>query len=657
MILQTLEVENFGIYSGIHRFELSPDPGGNRPIVLITGQNGGGKSTFFEAIRLVFYGKRCLGIRIAQSQYDAYLLEKIHLGATKRFARLRLDFTRIEEGHSRNYQIVRAWAARGKSVVESFDLKRDGSIVLDLAPEEWQNHIEDLVPPGVSQLFFFDGEKIEEFADNESNTGIRNSIHMLFGLDLIEQLRTDLSHYAARKDNKGVDVSFEALETERADLDEAVRVAEEDRAETNSRRDQVLGRVRRAETRFKSEGGRFATDREQLQMFLNENLRERERLLLLLKAFAGSALPLSIAPALIEELQLIVDKVRLQSSPEAITAFINAFESRIPAAKSSGNTWTNTHLDTLRRFASQEYSNSACSTGAEPALDADPAFISNRLSQLTTLSRAEAAKLAEDLDQNSKERTILEQQLEGFDLGLASDALDELKAAIRRLGAVEAQLDQQDRVIQDLRNRRVALDSEWSRSQKAIIRKARGKRSRDIAARAAAALIEYEEQLLEARILSIKLHFRECFSNLIRKQNLVKSIAFDKCTFDITLVGVDGNRIPHEALSAGERQIFAISMIWALAKTSGCTFPVLIDTPLSRLDKRHRQAFIESYVTTASHQVILLCTDTEMTPDLEESLKPHISSSYHLSVAVGSNYTKSMPLNAHRETSVAHVHK
>ena len=105
---------------------------------------------------------------------------------------------------------------------------------------------------------------------------------------------------------------------------------------------------------------------------------------------------------------------------------------------------------------------------------------------------------------------------------------------------------------------------------------------------------------------------KNCFLYLLHKSDLVHRIAIDSKTFGLSLYDLNGKQVPKHRLSAGEKQLLAIAFLWGLAKVSGRRLPIAIDTPLGRLDSSHRNNLVERYFPSASHQVILLSTDTEI---------------------------------------------
>ena len=123
----------------------------------------------------------------------------------------------------------------------------------------------------------------------------------------------------------------------------------------------------------------------------------------------------------------------------------------------------------------------------------------------------------------------------------------------------------------------------------------------------------------------------ESFRFLLRKKSMVERILIDPATFGITLYDRAGGALSKERLSEGEKQIFAISVLWGLARASSRPLPAVIDTPMARLDAAHRRNLVERYFPNASHQVVILSTDTEVDRDYYEALQPHIARAYHLS--------------------------
>lgn len=104
----------------------------------------------------------------------------------------------------------------------------------------------------------------------------------------------------------------------------------------------------------------------------------------------------------------------------------------------------------------------------------------------------------------------------------------------------------------------------------------------------------------------------ECYKKLASKRSLIDSITMDPETLDYTFYSDTNDLVPKDSLSAGEKQVMIIAILWALAICAKQKLPVIIDTPLSRLDSNHRKTIIKKYFPHASQQTIILSTDSEI---------------------------------------------
>lgn len=133
-----------------------------------------------------------------------------------------------------------------------------------------------------------------------------------------------------------------------------------------------------------------------------------------------------------------------------------------------------------------------------------------------------------------------------------------------------------------------------------------------------------------AKIDQLSRRVTKSFRFLLRKKTLVHEVQIDPATFAISLFDDHGHEIPKHRLSEGEKQVFAVSVLWGLAQSSPRPLPAIIDTPMARLDSEHRLHLIERYFPNASHQVIILSTDTKVNQDFYAKLQPHMARAYHL---------------------------
>ena len=133
-----------------------------------------------------------------------------------------------------------------------------------------------------------------------------------------------------------------------------------------------------------------------------------------------------------------------------------------------------------------------------------------------------------------------------------------------------------------------------------------------LAAKVRNVLQSYEQELTLARVDHLSQCVSECYKLLAHKESLCSRVQFNPVTLALTLYDAHGYEVFRPLLSAGEKQILAIALLWGLGLASGRQLPVIIDTPLGRLDIEHRSRLLSLYFPKASHQVILLSTDSEI---------------------------------------------
>src|SRR5579859_670523 len=208
MIIRQLTVSNFGIYGGEYTFDLIPSATGSfsQPIILLSGKNGVGKTTFVEAIRLCLHGSLALGNRVSRADYYQYLESRIHrpLGESQKptTARVEMQLEYIDVGQRITYLIRRAWSLVNGKITETLVIEENETPLSDLSAEEKESFLRELVAPSATELFFFDGEKLRTLAEDvTSGILLSETIRSVLGLHLVEQLKRDLDVYIARQDD------------------------------------------------------------------------------------------------------------------------------------------------------------------------------------------------------------------------------------------------------------------------------------------------------------------------------------------------------------------------------------------------------------------------------------------------------------------------
>lgn len=138
----------------------------------------------------------------------------------------------------------------------------------------------------------------------------------------------------------------------------------------------------------------------------------------------------------------------------------------------------------------------------------------------------------------------------------------------------------------------------------------------------------FEERIRNRHIAHLEKHIKHSYELLNRKKAFIKSVMIDRETYSLRLNIVGDGVVPATKLSAAERQLLAVAVLWSLSRMSSRKLPTIVDTPMGRLDSKNRRKVVENYFPVAGDQVILLSTDEEIVGQHYRSIKKHVASQY-----------------------------
>ncbi len=648
MIFHQLTLKNFGPFCGEQTFSLTPRVKyrKRRPVILIGGKNGSGKTTILEAVRLCLYGARSLGNRVSQSAYHEYLASTIYHGQATllqpKKASVVLEFEHVHSGKKDHYRVKRQWQIHQTTkelTTESLIIHKNNELLSDFEAEYWQDFLNELIPIGLSQLFFFDGEKIHGLAENAlGHIFLADSIKSLLGVDLVERLHSDLKIYLNRSkrdiDSDEISQAINSAENKLREIETGLECVVERKAAFDAQIDEVGTQITHQEEQIAKEGGNYARRREELKV---QEAVLKEKIAMLetqIQEECNELLPFALVPSLCKQLKnrLIkeskIEKWRSaqsvlqrlledleddeQLSPDARNSIIKRITNLLSEQLQSSETLENSHqVHRLSALESQRllgWINSCF-------LDIPRRF----------------HKLNQQLEENNDQLQAVETALERIPSDeILKPLMQKLSNLHQRLGKLQKQVRDEEANIQSLRYHRDEVERELGKLNELQQDREADRQRIQLVTGVQSVLEMYSGQLTHVKVEALQEAVVDCFNQLWRKQDLVKRIEIDSQTFAVTLYNRQDRLIPKAALSAGEKQIYAISILWGLAKTSGRPLPMIIDTPLGRLDSDHRHRLIEEYFPHASHQVVVLSTDTELDKQNFKMLSPHVSHAYHL---------------------------
>jgi DNA sulfur modification protein DndD len=636
MILDKLSLHNFAIYKGEQEFDLNP-LSKKKPIILIGAMNGSGKTTFLQSIDFLLYGKNSNTFKSQNLSYEGYLEKNIHKDHKNDGASISLNFRKQTRGKEENFKVVRMWKKSGEKIKENFYVYVN-DILDEIITKDWDNFIEQILPAKVAQLFFFDGEKIEQLADlDQSKEVLRKAIDSLLGLEIVTRLNLDLEEFAKKsavlsKDDKDLKIINE-FEDQVNLINNEIKKLEEKKIKLEDDSTKIKFEISALDQELERSGLSFFDKKEEIEITLENKNKENEDLKNNLLNIAALEGPLLLVKKELKEIEEKLLNNINQNNKDLVSEEKNNLIKDIKLFTEKDCKDSNFKEKLFNFLVSKQIK----STFAEQDFSKINGLSLENLKEIQN-------KILPDLD-NKTNFNLGQLKKNIFDIEKLEIEFkkipteDKIKPIINKqeslkieviqiLGAIKQINEQIEQKNSEKRPKEFQLKKLYQiqSDKKTVLLDS--ERFVVFSEKTQIIMDQFKKRVLEHHIFKLENFIKECFNFLIRKEEFLEKVKIDINNFALLLYDKKDRNIETSTLSAGERQLLAVAILWALAKASNKLSPTIIDTPLGRLDSKHRLNLVEKYFPNASHQVILLSTDEEINKNYLNIMKESISKSY-----------------------------
>tara|TARA_Y100001936_G_scaffold153762_1_gene149979 strand:+ start:7725 stop:9698 length:1974 start_codon:yes stop_codon:yes gene_type:complete len=635
MIIKNIEIKNWGRYPSI---DIPVDVNNDKNVVLIRARNNNGKTTLFYALKWALYGDDGLLSHQRQTESIEWINRQAAAdGDGEMYVELTLDLNGHEYRLQRSQKFYQTntgerIAPDGDEILQIFDQKK-GEPVTDAGntnrtKQEWIDKY--LLPKRVSQFFFFDGEDIKKYTDKPDQT-VLESIVQVLGVKALQNAHQDVKDLQKiftedhrRKANKATKDS--KLREEFSKLDEEIKnFGKELSIKINEQKDKEKRKKDLTTKLLKSQAS-------EAKIIERSGIEDKNKDLIIS----------------LEENNTNLRNLRGDSSVMLLNGLMEIIDKteETPSSKDQWNSKTASYM------IKKHYEDCVCGTHIDENI---LSILKDKILQLESTPQAQVKRFVEDmfgrtnppvlftnLNHAMTERTRIQNEIDLNNTAILriNEELGNFSGQeeIVRLREKEEKIENEIReIISEINADTIKLNEmkdELSKMTKTLekelpeaeIDRAENlkKFTEDIKDGFTASINNFYEQ----RKPKLIQHISEVFLRLINNPKLYQGLEITD-QWEILVKYYDGKLLPSHKYgpSAGAQQIVATAFIAGLNAFASKSAPVVIDTPLGRLDDIHRENILKYYNKMSKAQVIILYTPTEITNDdlmlVEDNIKHH----------------------------------
>lgn len=637
-----VELHNFGIYKGTHVMCLR-NKSGNRNITLVGGLNGRGKTTFHDAVLLALYGRQALKyIQEKARSYEKLLVDHINKHTLDDITFIAVSIC-LDDGT--NLRIKRSWQLKNGKLEQNVIVEKNGSEDKYLG-ESWSYYIEEILPFGIAKFFFFNNEKITQLADDITFEQVKTSIKSAIGISTIEKAIEHVDEVIKRKNNallafekSELNTDFKEVNSKIKDIEKQITEAMNAYYNAERIRDEYIAKIEIKEKEFWSTGGVLSINRDKIQQEKKRISAEVEALQAEIKQISGNpSTPLFMCKNLVrqsyeneliyqqEEAKYYSNKIIFELHQQIVDKLSICGLDKMSFEKVKS---------VVDEVLVNKYSKAFIAQNRKSISAASKLLYEHLITEVFQNIIHQITVLISKIDEQENEILNLDIHLEkANEKTLAMQLFEALKFLEAKRAEADFEYEKYKKSLENLNYQYETLKSQRKNLYKSIVEKQNANddnaRILKYAVMSMDVLNEFKIRLQREKLNKLSNTITKCFKELVEKDSLVSNIKIESDTLDVIILDIDGNELLKTQLSAGEQQMFAVAVVWALAITSGYKAPVVVDTPMARLDSAHRTNFVTKYLPEASSQVVVLSTDEEIYGQYLDEIRDKIIDCYTL---------------------------
>jgi len=699
MIIKSITLFNYRLYEGKNVIKFVQDD--EKPIFLISGENGFGKTTFLHSLIWCLYGRLIIEVEtevrkdIANSGYNTFLKNNLNYNVRTKFEALdqaEKDLIK-RRGYSSDNEslkeitayyvaiefedvIIPSLPCTSLKVVRSYDMiteKETVDILIDGKKNELTTSIgsevfinDFILNKDIARFFFFDSEQIVALAETSTSTEKRrlcSAYNEVLGVRKYEDLKKNLENVRLRFRKKSSDIESREKLIGMISKQEQLEKKSEDNRFKLSSLETELQQLRNDDEVLQLQlirEGNDATSTEmaRLEKLIQVTKQKDEEYKSKLRDFIDYA-PFAITGNLLKETckQIEYDFKLKEAKNDQLSR--NLIVSQITSdlmlmfEHSTISSTEKSDLiikvqDVLGKYKHDVVNEDVLLSVSEQEYEEFLAIYNN----LTTTYKAEFEHLADDYRKN---KLVLERNSRRLS-NIQSKEKDELIKDIRsRKNKIEAEIIEKDKEIRQLHETIGEITQKLATASKQVSELSKkvslddsDAKKDQIAEQLTAELSTFLISLKQEKKYSLERRIKTTLNTLMHKEDFIGrvEVIIEGEDMDIELFTVDGSVINKDSLSKGEQQLYATSILKSLVDESGIQFPVFIDSPLQKFDKSHAAKIITEFYPRISKQVVLFpLLYKELTSEEYEVMKPLVNATYLIQNKVTHSSLKQIPID------------